>query len=47
MSDQNEIPKLDENQIIAERRAKLKAWREKGIAFPNKFMRAHISRRPA
>jgi lysyl-tRNA synthetase class 2 len=43
MSDQNEIPKLDENQIIAERRAKLKAWREKGVAFPNKFMRAHLA----
>ena len=43
MSKQSEIPVLDENQIIAERRAKLKAWREKTIAFPNKFMRAHIA----
>ena len=28
----------DENQIIAERRAKLQAWRARGNAFPNKFM---------
>jgi len=32
-------PPADENQIIAERRAKLKALREKGNAFPNKFVR--------
>ena len=32
---------IDENQIIAERRAKLKAWRAKGNAFPNNF--AHDS----
>src|SRR5260221_6152539 len=42
MSKHSEIPVPDENQIIAERRAKLKAWREKGIAFPNKFMRAQV-----
>ena len=29
----------DENQLIAERRAKLKALREQGIAFPNDFKR--------
>ena len=39
MSDQPAGPALDENQIIAERRAKLRALREKGIAFPNKFQR--------
>ncbi|ODU01593.1 MAG: lysine--tRNA ligase, partial [Thiobacillus sp. SCN 63-1177] len=32
-------PALDENQIIAERRAKLAAIRETGIAFPNDFER--------
>ncbi|MFA5531178.1 MAG: lysine--tRNA ligase [Thiohalomonadaceae bacterium] len=30
---------LDENKLIAERRAKLAALREKGIAFPNDFRR--------
>jgi lysyl-tRNA synthetase, class II len=30
----------DENQLIAERRAKLKALRECGIAYPNDFVRA-------
>lgn len=29
----------DENQLIAERRAKLKALREQGVAFPNDFRR--------
>ena len=32
-------PQLDENQIIAERRAKLAAIRQQGIAFPNDFDR--------
>ena len=32
-------PPQDENQIIAERRAKLAALREKGQAFPNDFRR--------
>ena len=40
MSDQPATtPLADENQIIAERRAKLKAWREAGGAFPNDFRR--------
>jgi len=34
---------LDENQIVAERRAKLKALREQGIAFPNDCRRAHLA----
>jgi lysyl-tRNA synthetase class 2 len=34
----------DENQIVAERRQKLKAIREKGIAFPNDFKRSHFAR---
>ena len=33
----------DENQIVAERRAKLSALREKGIAFPNDFERTHLA----
>ncbi len=33
----------DENQIITERRAKLNAIREKGIAFPNDFERKHLA----
>ena len=33
----------DENHIIAERRAKLTALREKGQAFPNDFRREHLS----
>jgi lysyl-tRNA synthetase, class II len=34
----------DENQIIAERRAKLAALREHGPAFPNNFRRRHLAR---
>jgi len=30
---------LDENKLIAERRAKLSAWRERGSAYPNDFRR--------
>ena len=33
----------DENQIIAERRAKLAALRAQGIAFPNDFHRQHLA----
>ena len=33
----------DENQIIAERRAKLKALRDKGVAFPNRFLRDSLA----
>ena len=32
----------DENQIIAERRAKLSRLREGGQAFPNDFRRTHL-----
>jgi lysyl-tRNA synthetase class 2 len=35
----NDLPPIDENQLIAERRGKLKALREQGIAFPNDFKR--------
>ncbi len=47
MSEQNQAPApQDENQLIAERREKLRALREaqaegKGVAFPNKFKPAH------
>jgi len=44
MDDKNAPPpQPDDNQIIAERRAKLKALREKGIAFPNKFLRSDFA----
>ena len=33
----------DENQLIAERRGKLKLLREQGIAFPNDFKRGHYA----
>ena len=35
-------PQQDENQIIAERRAKLNAMRKHGNAFPNDFQREHL-----
>ena len=37
MTDNKEPVQKDENSIILERRSKLKAIREKGIAFPNNF----------
>jgi len=39
MTEPTPAPALDENQIIAERRAKLAAIREQGVAFPNDFER--------
>ncbi len=39
MTTETLTPPLDENQIIAERRAKLAAIREQGVAFPNDFER--------
>lgn len=41
MSNDNQTPAPDENRLIAERRAKLAAIREKGNAFPNDFRREH------
>ncbi len=41
MNDRNAPPPADENQIIAERRAKLAALRARGPAFPNDFRRTH------
>jgi lysyl-tRNA synthetase, class II len=43
MSEQNNIPIQDENHIMAERRAKLAAWRESGRAYPNDFSRENIA----
>ena len=37
MSESTDNPPIDENKLIAERREKLKALREQGIAFPNDF----------
>ena len=39
MNNETSAPALDENQIIIERRAKLAAIREQGVAFPNDFER--------
>ncbi len=41
IQDQAAAPGADENKIIAERRVKLAAIREKGIAFPNDFRPRH------
>ncbi len=42
MSEQTPTPQED-NQIIAERRAKLAALRKEGVAFPNDFERKHLA----
>ncbi len=44
MSETPNAPPADENQIILERRAKLKALRAQGVAFPNHFRREHLAR---
>jgi len=36
---QNNVPEIDENKIIAERRAKLQGLREQGHSYPNTFRR--------
>jgi lysyl-tRNA synthetase class 2 len=41
MSETEAAPPQDDNQIIAERRAKLGRLRERGPAFPNDFTRTH------
>jgi len=38
---ENQQPTQDESHVIAERRAKLKALREQGVAFPNDARRTH------
>lgn len=41
MSEQGTTPVTDENHVIAERREKLKAIRQQGVAFPNDFKPEH------
>ncbi|TSA51013.1 MAG: lysine--tRNA ligase [Nitrosomonadales bacterium] len=43
MSEQPEDFQQDENHVIAERREKLKALREQGVAFPNDFRRDKLA----
>ena len=43
MSNEPTTPLQDENQIIAERRSKLNAIRQAGVAFPNDFERKHLA----
>ena len=43
MSEENKPLEQDESQIVAERRAKLKALREKGNAYPNGFLRVDLA----
>jgi lysyl-tRNA synthetase class 2 len=43
MNEQENQPLQDENQIIAERRAKLTALRRQGNAFPNDFTRENLA----
>jgi lysyl-tRNA synthetase class 2 len=43
MENPNTTPPVDTNKIIEERRAKLAALRQKGNAFPNDFVRAHLA----
>lgn len=43
MTQDEAIPSHDDNPLIAERRAKLKALREQGVAFPNDFEREHLA----
>ncbi len=46
MSETTQAPApQDENHIIAERREKLKAWRESGKAYPNDFRRENLAAR--
>jgi lysyl-tRNA synthetase class 2 len=43
MTEQTPTIPQDENQLIAERRAKLQALRGQGVAFPNDFRREHYA----
>jgi len=47
MTDNNQtpLPAQDDNHIIAERREKLKAWRDAGKAYPNDFTRENFAGR--
>lgn len=43
MSNAEQPVQQDENQLIAERRAKLAEWRKSGRAFPNDFQRENTA----
>jgi lysyl-tRNA synthetase class 2 len=43
MTTDDTLPPQDVNQIIAERRSKLSAIRQTGVAFPNDFERTHLA----
>jgi lysyl-tRNA synthetase class 2 len=43
MEDKNQQPTVDTNQIVEERRAKLRELRAQGNAFPNDFRRRHVA----
>ena len=43
MTNEQKPPQQDDNQIIAERREKLKNLRNAGVAFPNDFRREHLA----
>ncbi|MFM9912825.1 MAG: lysine--tRNA ligase [Methylophilaceae bacterium] len=43
MTEQNAVIQQDDNHVIQERREKLKALREQGVAFPNDFRRSHLA----
>ncbi len=43
MEDKNQQPGVDTNQIVEERRAKLRELRAQGNAFPNDFRRRHLA----
>ena len=41
MTEPTHAPAADENQIMAERREKLQALRQHGVAYPNDFQPTH------
>jgi lysyl-tRNA synthetase, class II len=43
LSEQENTSNQEESHVIAERRAKLKALREQGVAFPNDYRRSHLA----
>src|SRR3979490_2970688 len=43
MEEKNQLPIVDTNQIVEERRAKLRELRAQGNAFPNDFRRRHLA----
>ena len=43
MSEKNDQPAVDENELIRQRREKLSAWRSSGRAYPNHFKPEHLA----